>query len=240
MRISERKKPAAVLRFILGEKLDADFCTLVGCSRDLWRKLENGDRRMTERVAAHVESATGVSRVWLLADNAKAKPVGIDGQPFTLESFRAYRAKQLTGERKPLAFAVYPGGHLVSLIGSAIAAGRAGKLAAFAVELDAAVAGLRNKFGFDAQAGAAALDRMRENARPYLLEVCDNGKESSKEREARLAFLEGQVIKGNAFPTSAVVQAQDDGSTKMTITGAGHPTKPLAIKPRAKRKKAKS
>lgn len=194
---------------------------------------------MTERVAAHVESATGVSRVWLLANNAKAKPVGIDGQPFTLESYRAYRAKQLTGKRKPLAFAVYPGGHLVSLIGSAIAAGRAGKLAAFAVELDAAVAGLRNKFGFDAAAGAAVFEKMRQDPKPYLGEVCDNAKESQEEREARLAFLANQIVGGNAFPTSAVVQAQDDGSTKMTITGAGHPTKPLAIKPRAKRKKAK-
>lgn len=239
MRISERKKPAAVLRFILGEKLDTDFCALVGCSRDLWRKLENGDRKMTARMAAQVESATGVSRVWLLADNAKAKPLGIDGQPFTLESFRAYRAKQLTGERKPLAFAVYPGGHLVSLIGSAIAAGRAGKLAAFAVELDAAVAGLRNKFGFDAEAGAAVFEKMQQNPKPYLDEVSDNARETQEERNARLEFLANQIVRGNAFPTSAVVQAQDDGSTRMTITGAGHPTKPLAIKARAKRKKAK-
>jgi hypothetical protein len=239
MRISERKTTAAVLRFILGEKLDDDFCKLVGCSRDLWRKLENRDRRMTERTAAQVEAVTGASRLWLLAGKAKAKPVAVDGNPFTLEWFRAYRAKQLTGERKPLAFAVYPAGHLVSIIGSAVAAGRGGKLAAFAVELEAVVAGLRNKFGFDAQAGAAALETIQAEPKPYLLEVSDNGKESAQARAARLEFLRKQVVTGGAFPTSATARAADDGSTKLTITGAAHPTKPLKIQPRSRGRKAK-
>jgi hypothetical protein len=239
MRISERKTTAAVLRFILGEKLDDDFCKLVGCSRDLWRKLENGDRRMTERTAAQVEAVTGASRLWLLSGKTKAKPLAVDGSPFTLEWFRAYRSKQLTGDRKPLAFAVYPAGHLVSLIGSAVAAGSAGKLAAFAVELEAAVAGLRNKFGFDPQAGAAALEMMQGDPKPYLLEVSDNGKESAQTRAARLEFLRKQVVTGGAFPTSATARAADDGSIKLTITGAAHPTKPVTIKERAARKRAK-
>lgn len=239
MRISERKTTAAVLRFILGDKLDPDFCTLVGCSRDLWRKLENGDRRMTERVAAHVESSTGISRVWLLAGKPKAKPVAVDGGAFTLKWFHAYRAKQITGGRKPLAFTVYPAGHLVSLVGTAIAASRAGKLAAFAVELDAAVAALRNKFGFDAQAGAAAFEVIQSNAKPYLLEVSDNAKEASDQRAARLEFLLKQVAQGAALPTSAVVQESDDGSTKLTITGTAHPTKPSQTALRSKRTKVK-
>lgn len=238
MRISERKTTAAVLRFILREKLDDDFCNLVGCSRDLWRKLENGDRRMTERVAAHVESTTGISRVWLLANKPKTKPVAVDNAPFTLEWFRAYRAKQLTGERQPLAFAVYPCGHLVSLIGTAIAAGRSGRLASFAVELEAAVAALRGKFGCDQQAAAAVFELMQANPKPYLLEVTDNAKESEGDRAARLEFLRTTVVQGNAFPTRATVRAADDGSTKLEITAPQHPTKPLQKALRSKQKKA--
>ena len=239
MRISEQKTTAAVLRFTLGEKIHEDFCALVGCSRDLWRKLENGDRRMTDRVAAHVEATTGVSRVWLLEGDEKAKPVAVDGSPFTLQWFRSYRAKLLTGERKPLAFAVYPAGHLISLIGTAVAAGRAGRLASFAVELEAAVAGLRSEFGYDPQAGAAAFDVMQAEPKPYLLEVTDNAKEPEAEREARLEFLRTTVVQGNAFPTRAAVRAADDGSTRLEITTPVHPTKPLRMAPRSSRKKAK-
>jgi hypothetical protein len=238
MRISERKTTAAVLRHLLKMPISDDFCALVGCSRDLWRKLENGDRRMTERTAAYVEAAVGISRHWLLAGKPKAEPVAVDGTAFSLEWFRSYRVTQLVGDTKPLPFAVYPAGHLVSLIGTAVAAARAGRLASFAVDLEAAVAVLRSNYGFDAQGGAAALEAMQKDPRPYLLEVTDNAKESADQRQKRLEFLLG-VVAGGAAPTSAVIRPAEGGETKLTITGAAHPTKPLKIRPRSKRAKAK-
>jgi hypothetical protein len=238
MRISERKTTAAVLRYVLGQKLDDDFCVLVGCSRDLWRKLENGDRRMTERTAGYVEAAVGISRHWLLAGKPKAQPVAVDGTAFSLEWFRSYRVTQLVGDTKPLPFAVYPAGHLVSLIGAAVAAARAGRLASFTVDLEAAVAVLRSNYGFDAQGAAAALEAMQKDPRPYLLEVTDNAKESAAERQKRLEFLLVCVAGGTA-PTSAVIRPSKGGETKLTITGAAHPTKPLRMEPRSSRKKAK-
>jgi hypothetical protein len=237
MRISERKTTAAVLRFILGEKLDDDFCYMLGCSRDLWRKLENGDRKMTERMAALAEAATGISRVWLLSGKPKTKPLAVDGSPFTLEWFRLYRAKLMNGGRHP--FAVYPAGHLVSLIGTAIAAGRSGRLASFAVELDAAVSALRKNFGYDEQAATAAFEAMQANAKPYLLEVSDKAGESVGERAARMEFLLNTIVPGGAFPTSAVIRSAKDGSTKLTVTGAAHPTKPIQIASASESKRAK-
>jgi hypothetical protein len=237
MRISERKTTSAVLRFILGEKLDDDFCSMLGCSRDLWRKLENGDRKMTDRMAALAEAATGISRVWLLSGKPKSKPLAVDGSPFTLEWFRSYRANLLTGGRHP--FAVYPAGHLVSLIGTAIAAGRSGRLASFAVELEAAVAALRKNFGYDEQGGAAAFEAMQVNGKPYLLEVSDKANESAGERAARMAFLLNTIVGGGAFPTSAVIRSAKDGSAQLTITGAAHPTKPMQIARASESKRAK-
>lgn len=238
MRISERKTTAAVLRYVLGQKLDDDFCALVGCSRDLWRKLENGDRRMTERTAGYVEAAVGISRHWLLAGKPKAQPVAVDGTVFSLEWFRSYRVTQLVGDTKPLPFAVYPAGHLVSLIGSAVAAARAGRLASFAVDLEAAVAVLRSNYGFDEQGGAAALEAMQKDPRPYLLEVTDNAKESAAERQKRLEFLLG-LVAAEVTPTSAVIRPAEGGETKLTITGAAHPTKPLQIASASQPKRAK-
>lgn len=198
MRISERKTPAAVLRFILGERLDDAFCRLVGCSRDLWRKLENGDRRMTERMAAQVEAVTGVSRVWLLAGNPKAKPVAVDGQPFTLQYFKDFQAAQLSGENRALGIAVYPCGHLPSLMATAEAAASTGRLAAFAVELEAAVITLRRKFGFVPEVVNETLQAMKRSPGAFQLEVTDATDERESDRRSRHDMVEKQIEAGLA------------------------------------------
>jgi len=214
MRISERKTPAAVLRFILGDKLDDDFCAFVGCSRDLWRKLENGDRKMTERMAAQVETVTGVSRVWLLAGNAKAKPVGIDGQPYTLASFRAFQAAQLT-ERRALAFAVYPGGYLPSLVATAHSAAEQGKLASFAVELEAAVNSLRQQYGFSAETFDAVVRDMQTQAGAYLFETVSLHEDVEGAHEARRRQALACAAAG-AFPIAATIQHSEKGKSRTT------------------------
>lgn len=241
MRISERKTTAAVLRFILGDKLDPDFCALVGCSIDLWRKLENGDRRMTERVAAHVEAATGVSRVWLLEGNPKAKPVGIDGEAYTLESFRAFQAAQLTGERKALALAVYPGGYLPSLVAIAHSAADNGKLASFAVELDAAVNSLRQRYGMTAEVFRAVVADMQTNAEAYLFEATDLQKDSEGAALARRRQALNHAAQGS-FPEVAQIQHSTSGEGRVTnvkMIGSRLANPPLQTEPRSKRKKAK-
>jgi hypothetical protein len=241
MRISERKQPAAVLRFILGEKLDDDFCALVGCSRDLWRKLENGDRKMTERMAAQVESATGVSRVWLLAGNAKAKPVAIDGQPYTLETFRAFQAAQLTGERKALAFAVYPGGYLPSLVAVAHSAAEQGKLASFAVELEAAVNALRQQYGFSAEVFGAVVRDMQTQAGAYLFESTDLRKDVEGAHEARIRQALACAAAG-AFPIAATIQHGERGksrTSKVQMICERLSSSLLQTEPRSKRAKAR-
>lgn len=241
MRISERKTPAAVLRFILGEKLDDDFCALVGCSIDLWRKLENGDRRMTERVAAHVESATGVSRVWLLADNAKAKPYGIDGAPYTLESFRAFQASQMTDDRRALGMAVYPAGHLPSLMATAKAAAKSGLLASFAVELDAAVAELRRKYGWDKSGLDEAIAEMRKHPSAYLMEATDSANDRPAVRESRKE-LALNAARAGGFPTLARMFKRVEGRkivTEIKLSGVRPTNLLLQKEPRSGRGKAK-
>jgi hypothetical protein len=241
MRISERKTTAAVLRFVLGEKLDPDFCTLVGCSIDLWRKLENGDRRMTERVAAHVEAATGVSRVWLLAANAKAKPIGIGGEPYTLESFRAFQTSQMTNDRRALGIAVYPAGHVASLVATAKAAAKAGQLASFAVELDAAVAALRRKYGWDKLALDEAIAEMQKHPSAYLLEATDSANDRPAAREARKELALNAASAG-AFPTLARMMKRSEGKkivTEIKLSGVRPANLLLQTEPRSKRKKAK-
>jgi hypothetical protein len=241
MRISERKTPAAVLRFILGEKLDDDFCAMMGCSRDLWRKLENGDRKMTERMAAQVEAATGVSRVWLLARNAKAKAVGIDGQPYTLKSFRAFQAAQFTGERKALAFAVYPGGYLPSLVATAHSAAQQGKLASFAVELEAAVNSLRQQYGFSEDVFGAVVRDMQTQAGAYLFETVDlqkdvEGAPAARRRQALACAAAG------AFPIAATIQHSENGksrTTKVEMICERLSSLPSQKEPRSRGRKAK-
>jgi hypothetical protein len=241
MRISERKQPAAVLRFILREKLDDDFCALVGCSRDLWRKLENGDRKMTERMAAQVEAATGVSRVWLLAANAKAKPVGIDGQPYTLQSFRDFQAAQLKGERKALALAVYPGGYLPSLVATAHSAAKQFKLASFAVELEAAVSSLRQRYGFSAEVFDAVVRDMQTQAGAYLFETVDlqkdvEGAPAARRRQALACAAAG------AFPIAATIQHSENGksrTTKVEMICERLSSLPSQKEPRSRGRKAK-
>lgn len=241
MRISERKTPAAVLRFILGDKLDEDFCAFVGCSIDLWRKLENGDRRMTERVAAHVESATGVSRVWLLAGNAKAKPYGIDGQPYTLQSFRDFQAAQLKGERKALALAVYPGGYLPSLVAIAYSAAEKGRLASFAVELEAAVNSLRQQYGLSADVFHAVVAEMQKQAEAHLFEVTDLHKDSESAASARRRQALNHAAQG-VFPEVAQIQHSTKGASQITnvkMIGSRLANPPSQTEPRSKRGKAK-
>jgi len=241
MRISERKTTAAVLRFILGEKLDHDFCSLVGCSMDLWRKLENGDRRMTERTAAHVESSTGVSRVWLLAGNPKVKPVAVDGSPFNLGSFRNFKATQITGDKRTLGLAIYPAGHLPSLVATAAAAARDGKLASFAVELEAAVDSLRRQYGFDKDVLANVSEAMRSEPESFLFEVTDSPAEHNKEWKARLA-LALNLAKLGGVPTACQTIRRDAGNksvTELKVVGVGAPSLPSQKAPRSSRSKAK-
>jgi hypothetical protein len=225
MRISERKTTAAVLRFVLGEKLDPDFCALVGCSIDLWRKLENGDRRMTERVAAHVEAATGVSRVWLLAGNPKAKPIAVDGQPFTLQYFRDFQAAQISGESRPLAIAVYPCGHLPSLMATAASAVATGRLAAFAVELEAAVIALRRKFGVVPQAVNETLQAMQRTPGAFLFEATDAKNERDGDRRARQNMVEKQIATGLA-PWVVHMQTKATGKSR-SVQMKAHGVRPF-------------
>lgn len=253
MRISERKTTAAVLRFILGEKLDDDFCAVVGCSRDLWRKLENGDRRMTERVAANVEAATGVSRVWLLANNPKAKPLAVDGQPFTLQHFRDFQAAQLSGENRPLAIAVYPCGHLPSLMATAASAAATGHLAAFAVELEAAVVALRRKFGFVPEVINETLEAMQQAPGVFLLEATDAVVERDSDRRQRHNMVERHMGAGIApwvvqmqtkvAGKSRSVQMQMQGvrpfGRDVTLAASGEVTLKPPAAPRSKVSKAK-
>jgi hypothetical protein len=79
---------------------------------------------------------------------------------------------------------------------------------------------------------------MQKDAKPYLLEVTDKAEESAAQRQKRHEFLLG-VVAGGAAPTSAVIRPAEGGETKLTITGAAHPTKPLRMAPRSKRAKAK-
>lgn len=237
MRISTRKTPAAVLRFILGQKLDDDFCKLVGCSIDLWRKLENGDRKITERVAAHVESTTGVTRVWLLAGNPKAKPVAVDGSPFTLEYFRAFQAAQLSGKDRALGFAIYPAGHLPILLATAVAAGESGKLASFAVELDAMVSQLQSKFGWKKETAIEMYETMGKNPDAYFFEVSDNAGEHRDFRVARHK-LALDYTEAGAIPTWMSIQKRPDGK-EWTVRGHRRPNLPFEKAPRSARGKAK-
>jgi hypothetical protein len=227
MRISERKTPAAVLRFILGEKLDDDFCNLVGCSRDLWRKLENGDRRMTERTAAQVEAATGASRVWLLTGNPKAKPVAVDGQPFTLQYFREFQAAQISGDNRPLAIAVYPCGHLPSLMATAASAVASGRLAAFAVELEAAVIALRRKFGVVPEAVNETLQAMQRAPGAFLFEATDATDERDGDRQARHNMVEKQIATGLA-PWVVHMQTKATGKSR-SVEMKAHGVRPFGV-----------
>lgn len=161
MRKSERKTTAAVLRFLLDVKLDDDFCSLVGCSRDLWRKLENKDRRMTERTAARVEAATGVSRLWLLGGNPKAKPVAVDGGPWSAEYFASFEAKRRAGDGD-LALAMNVTGWLPAFAAVASAAAKSGRLAELSVELDAFARSLLANYGANDATFESVLAQLRQ------------------------------------------------------------------------------
>jgi len=163
MRLSERKTTSAVLRAELGWKLDADFCERAGCSLDLWRKLENGDRKLSAARATRLESAFGIDRSWLLAGNPKKPPVAVDGSRWSADYFAQYEARRLAGEGD-VSFAVNVAGWLPALFAVAGAAARQGRLAELSVELDGFARLIRGRFGADDAAFGKAVERVQSAA----------------------------------------------------------------------------
>lgn len=196
MRISERKTPAAVLRFIIGEKLDDDFLKLAGCSAGLWKKLENGDRKMTEARAATLEARTGISKAWLLGGSTR-KPVTYAGEPFTRETFLAHL--QGVGGRAGVSAIVCPGGFWPQLMAIAEAANASGNLAGFAVDLKASVKTLQKNYGFDRRVFEDALIHARKHPEAFAPFVGD-GAVSDEGRVER--FKENiRIIRQGGMPT---------------------------------------
>lgn len=91
MRKSPLKTPIALLRHILGMKLEA-FAALVGAKRSAVQNAELGRRPLSDDLALSIQTATGVSVEWLRGSNVLAPCVTRTGAPFTKESFQNRRA----------------------------------------------------------------------------------------------------------------------------------------------------
>jgi len=185
MRISEQKTTAAKFRAILEMKIDEDFLALVGCSPDLWKKTENGNRNLTPARAALIESMTGCSQSWLLENNVKKPAIDHAGQPFTKQSFDQFRAAMMRGKIAPLGVAVNPFGAVVELAGIADAAAENHRLAEFAVCLKDCIASLQKRFGINKETAQAALDFMAAIPQAHVMEICEPQiRKGSKDRVA--------------------------------------------------------
>ena len=200
MRISTLKTPAAVLRAVIEMKIDDDFLAIVGCSADLWKKIENGSRQLTASRAARIESATGASRFWLLS--GKPLPaITIHGEPFTAKSFRAHRAGLLKNEEdKPVGVAVWPGGYWPELMGIAQSATERGMLASFAIDLGDAVAKLKRQYGAHLPTFHEAVSHAQKTPEAFAPFVSEGV--SDKNRRWHFENAVG-LIAGGTLPTVA-------------------------------------
>jgi hypothetical protein len=184
MRISERKTTAAVLRWIIGEKLDDEFLAHAGCRIDLWRKLENGSRKITPTTASQCEASFGIAAEWLLAGDEKTLPKNIDGGVFDSRWFEEFQARKIRGEVGNF-IAINPAGWLPQIAGSAAAAADKNQLAAFAAEMDNFAARLIRRFGFFRNTFDSALDHMQKYAPAFVIDICENdGEEERRERQS--------------------------------------------------------
>lgn len=60
------------------------FAKLVGCSKSLVRAVEQGQTKMTPKLARKVQAMTGVSMAWLATKQDPGQPIpGEDGEPIT-------------------------------------------------------------------------------------------------------------------------------------------------------------
>src|SRR5689334_1547490 len=78
----KKRTPAAVLRAILGIK-DHEWADLLGCSPFTIHSLECGRLKISDEMAHRMSIESGISPDWLLAGDARAKPVSLYDQPYT-------------------------------------------------------------------------------------------------------------------------------------------------------------
>ncbi len=161
-----------------------------GLSRSLVEKINSGHRPMTASVAAKLEAIYGISAEWLMTGSAESAPVTSSGRPFGRESFKRHQQRLLAGSDERNTLAVYPAGFLPELMGTAVAAMVAGRLASFLIDLEDAVKRLRKRYGFNRPTFDATLASMGVNAPAFFMEVTDDVESTEEERKfRRVAFV---------------------------------------------------
>lgn len=148
MRISAQKTAIAKLRNILEMRID-EFARRLGVSGDLVKKMEAGQRAVTESTAAAAESEFGVSRKWMLAGVPKS-PIDFWGKPFSKERSNEIRAQNKKGDPLQVVRVDVVNSYAPNLAAVARCAAANNRLTSFMVDAENAITALRSKYGFDA------------------------------------------------------------------------------------------
>ena len=85
------RHPLAVLRTTIGFT-QKELASLVGCSRPTIQAIELGRLNLSAALAQKIAYSTGISVLWILANDPSHPPICTDGRPFTRGSFEAERA----------------------------------------------------------------------------------------------------------------------------------------------------
>lgn len=93
MRTSTRKTTTAALRALVGIK-DLEMAEILKCSPNTIHSLEAGRLRLSDALGMRIAHETGVAIDWLLAGNPQIPPLDQAGQPYTTQTYEAWRTKR--------------------------------------------------------------------------------------------------------------------------------------------------
>jgi transcriptional regulator with XRE-family HTH domain len=75
-----------------------EFAEASEISIDQIRHFERGSRPLTPHMSGYLSSRLGVSGHWLYGQGPSDDPIGLDGKPFTRETFELFRASERSGK----------------------------------------------------------------------------------------------------------------------------------------------
>jgi hypothetical protein len=171
MALSRKKTCLAVLRQLTNYDAPG-FGELIGRKVDWMKKAESGKIPVPVEVSRMISHETGVSLDWILKGDAHKPCVDWKGEPYTLASWNAYRAKLGKGRPDQLR-GCNPCAFLPEIFAIAEAAGEKFQMELFTRDLDACLNKLKARYGWNKAAGEGCFAHMEKNREAFTCAVTE-------------------------------------------------------------------